>query len=63
MPKKSKIKKIEPMKIDINSHATPPQQIKLKDELKNDKKIKPSKIFEKYNEKSKVKKSSKNGSI
>jgi len=63
MVKKNVLKKVEPLKNDVNSHAEQPIQIKIKDELKKDKKIKPSKIFEKYSEKSKVKKSSKNGSI
>mgnify|MGYP003142194065 CR=1 FL=1 len=61
--KKNKVKKVEPIQ-RMNNYEEVPLQIKIKDELKNDKKIQPSKIFEKYNDKKiKINKSSKNGSM
>ncbi len=57
MPKKDKKKRIinvEPMK-RTNNYEEVPLQINIKNDLKNDKKIQPSKIFEKYNDK-KIKK-------
>jgi len=60
--KKNKVVKVAPIQ-RMNYYEEVPLQIKIKDELKNDKKIQPSKIFEKYSEKSKVNKSSKNGSM
>ncbi len=61
--KKNKKTKIKPMKIDRNNLNERPVQMKLNDNFKNDKKIKPSKIFENFNKKEKIKKSTKNGSI